>query len=148
MRYLNVLIASQTSASGTFILESSEIRCTHLLLQWNNRKTSNKLAQTPQLIRIPADPLALNVKISQSNRSTSHLPLHIFQTNISSVQLGKPQSLMIVLSTGRNHIDKLALKLSSPSVAFRCKEAILMETEGEYVPLLGHRKFNSFYSRY
>lgn len=43
------------------------------------------------------------------------------------VQLGKPQSLMVVISTGRNHVDKLTIRLVSPSVTFRCQETILLE---------------------
>jgi len=46
---------------------------------------------------------------------------------LPSVQLGKPQSLMVVISTGRNHIDKLTIRLVSPSVTFRCQETILLE---------------------
>ncbi|KIM49469.1 hypothetical protein M413DRAFT_60851 [Hebeloma cylindrosporum] len=105
-----------TSASGTFILESSEIRSAHLLLQSNYRKPAIKGPSTPSplLVRIPNDPLALDVRISQSNR----------------IQLGKPQSLMVVISTGRNHIDKLTARLVSPSVTFRCQETTLLEDEG------------------
>ncbi|PPR03937.1 hypothetical protein CVT26_001142 [Gymnopilus dilepis] len=102
-----------TSKSGTFLLESTEVRSAHLLLQWNHRKTSNKPSQTPSLIRIPHDPLALNVRISQSNR----------------IELGKPQSLMVVLSSGRNQIEKLTVKLTSPSVTFRCQEAVLSDDQ-------------------
>lgn len=34
---------------------------------------------------------------------------------------------MVVISTGRNHIDKLTIRLVSPSVTFRCQETILSE---------------------
>ncbi|KAF8968386.1 trafficking protein particle complex subunit 10 [Flammula alnicola] len=103
-----------TSASGTFILESSEVRSAHLLLQSNYRKTSKgPSSATPLLVRVPNDPLALDVRISQSNR----------------IELGKPQSLMVVLSTGRNKIDKLIVRMTSPSVTFRCREAILLEDQ-------------------
>ena len=73
---------TKTSASGTFILESSEIRSAHLLLQSNYRKPAIKGPSTPSphLVRIPNDPLALNVQISQSNRSA-------FQKKISMVHL-------------------------------------------------------------
>ena len=42
------------------------------------------------------------------------------------VELGKSQSLTIVISTGRNHIDKLTVKLSS-TVTFRCQDVVLLE---------------------
>ncbi|KDR81848.1 hypothetical protein GALMADRAFT_240099 [Galerina marginata CBS 339.88] len=101
-----------TSTFGSFLLESSEVRSAHLLLQWNYRK-KNASSQAPLLVRVPNDPLALNVRISQSNR----------------IELGKPQSLMVVLSTGRNKIDKLTIRLTSASVAFRPQEAVLLEDQ-------------------
>ena len=42
------------------------------------------------------------------------------------VELGKSPSLTIEISTGRNHIDKLTVKLSS-SVTFRCQDVVLLE---------------------
>lgn len=42
------------------------------------------------------------------------------------VELGKSPSLTVVLSTGRNHIDRLTIKLSS-SVTFRCQDVVLLE---------------------
>ncbi|KAF8911173.1 trafficking protein particle complex subunit 10 [Gymnopilus junonius] len=99
-----------TSKSGSFLLESTEVRSARLLLQWTYRKASSKSTQqAPLLVRVPSDPLALNVRISQSNR----------------IELGKPQSLMVVVSSGRNKIGKLTIRLTSPSVSFRCQEAVL-----------------------
>ena len=46
------------------------------------------------------------------------------------VELGKSPSLTIVVSTGRNHIDRLTIKLSS-SVTFRCQDVVLLEGKGE-----------------
>ena len=46
------------------------------------------------------------------------------------VELGKPPSLTIVISTGRNHIDRLTVKLSS-SVTFRCQDVVLLEGKDE-----------------
>ncbi|KAF4615296.1 hypothetical protein D9613_003220 [Agrocybe pediades] len=108
-----------TSTSGSFILETSEARSSHLLLQWNHRKTSNKgsAPQLQHLVRVPHDPLALNVRISQSNR----------------IELGKPQSLMVVLSTGRNNVGKLHVNLTSPSVTFRCQEAVIVEEQSDEI---------------
>ncbi|PPQ67646.1 hypothetical protein CVT25_012674 [Psilocybe cyanescens] len=104
-----------TSTPGSFVLESSEIRSAHLLLQWNHRKAAHKgtPSQNAVLVRVSADPLALNVRISQSNR----------------IELGRPQSLMVVLSTGRNNIGKLIMRLTSPSVTFRCREATLLDDQ-------------------
>ncbi|KAJ3509402.1 hypothetical protein NLJ89_g5241 [Agrocybe chaxingu] len=104
-----------TSSSGSFLLDSTEIRSSHLLLQTSYRKTSSKAtpSKPPLLVRVPNDVLALDVRISQSNR----------------IALGKPPLLMVVLSTGRNHIQKMAVRLTSPSVIFRCEEAVLQDDE-------------------
>ncbi|KAF9533525.1 trafficking protein particle complex subunit 10 [Crepidotus variabilis] len=102
----------KTSAPGTFLLESSEIRSSHLVLSTNYRKAFSKpSSRSTTLIRIPSDPLALDVRISQSSR----------------IVLGSPQSLMAVLSTGRNQVRKAIVRLSSPSATFRCREACLEE---------------------
>ncbi|KAF8162886.1 trafficking protein particle complex subunit 10 [Crassisporium funariophilum] len=102
------------SSSGTFVLESSEIRAAHLLFQSNYRKGSSKghSSKPPDLVQVPQDLLALDVRLSQSNR----------------IELGKSPALMVVLSTGRNHIDQLIIRFSS-SVTFRCQQAILLQDE-------------------
>ena len=46
------------------------------------------------------------------------------------VELGKSSSLTIVISTGRNHIDRLTVKLSS-SVTFRYQDVVLLEGKDE-----------------
>lgn len=46
------------------------------------------------------------------------------------VELGKSPSLTIVISTGRNHIDRLTVKLSS-SVTFRYQDVALLEGKDE-----------------
>ncbi|CAA7265369.1 unnamed protein product [Cyclocybe aegerita] len=104
-----------TSSSGSFLLDSTEIRSSHLLLQTNYRKSSSKAvpSKPPLLVRVPNDVLALDARISQSNR----------------IALGRPPLLMVVLSTGRNHIQKMAVRLTSPSVIFRCEEAVLQDDE-------------------
>lgn len=51
------------------------------------------------------------------------------------VELGKSPSLTIVISTGRNHIDKLTIKLSS-SVTFRCQDVVLLEGKDEAFSML------------
>ncbi|KJA20255.1 hypothetical protein HYPSUDRAFT_142413 [Hypholoma sublateritium FD-334 SS-4] len=98
-----------TPASGTFLLESSEIRSAHLLLQSNYRK-AGKVA-LPLLIRVPHDPLALDIRISQSNQ----------------IQLGRLSSLMVVLSTGRNNVNNAAIRLVAPSITFYARDAELLE---------------------
>ncbi|KAF9476341.1 hypothetical protein BDN70DRAFT_923371 [Pholiota conissans] len=102
-----------TPASGTFLLESSEVRCAHLLLQTNYRKAAGKgpAAPSPFLIRIPNDPLALDIRISQSNK----------------IELGRPQTLMVVLSSGRNSLAQVSIKLTSPSTTFFSRDAVLLE---------------------
>ena len=47
------------------------------------------------------------------------------------VELGKSPSLTTVISTGRNHIDRLTVKLSS-SVTFRCQDVVLLEGEDKH----------------
>lgn len=68
--YDHMSIFRQTYSAGLFVLESSEIRSSHLLLQSNYWKSPNKgQALKPSLLRVPRDLLALDVRISQSNRS-------------------------------------------------------------------------------
>ena len=44
-----------------------------------------------------------------------------------AVELGKSPSITVVISTGRNHIDRMTVKLSS-FVTFRCQDVVLLET--------------------
>ncbi|KAF8810122.1 hypothetical protein BYT27DRAFT_7135471 [Phlegmacium glaucopus] len=114
---LKLTLFCPTYSSGLFALESSEIRSSHLLLQSNYRKGSNKSqASKPSLLRVPRDLLALDVQISQSDR----------------IELGRSPSLMVVISTGRNHIERLTVRLSS-SVTFRCQDVVLLEDEHDYL---------------
>lgn len=129
----------QTSSAGSFVLETSEFRLSHLIFQLNHRKSSAKLiGRPPFLVRVPRDLLALNVRISQPRKSESSglRYLNILKKNFVPAVLGKPQSLTVILFTGRNHIQKASVKLSSPfektSVIFRCGEAIL--ENGEHLP--------------
>ena len=48
------------------------------------------------------------------------------------VVLGKSQSLMVVVFSGRNHLRKLRVKLSSPSAIFRYREAVLQKGNFNY----------------
>jgi hypothetical protein len=50
---------------------------------------------------------------------------HMLKSGCVPVELGKSPSLTIVISTGRNHIDRLIVKLSS-SVTFRCQDVVLL----------------------
>jgi hypothetical protein len=127
---LNPILGSlcfKTHASGTFLLETSEVRSTHLLLQTNYRKTNKgPSSPSPLLVRVPHDPLALDVRISQSNRSKLYTDDCRHHTDHFSVELGKPQSLMVVLSTGRNNLDKISIKLTSPSITFYTRDTVLL----------------------
>lgn len=100
-----------TPSAGTFLLDSTEIRVARLFLKQTRRKTGKAPTSSKPgiLVRIPPDLFALNVRISQSGR----------------IQLGKPPSLMAILSTGRNHVSRISFRLSAPSITFRCQEAAL-----------------------
>ncbi|KAJ7582878.1 trafficking protein particle complex subunit 10 [Mycena floridula] len=96
-----------TSPHGTYLFESSEVRVCRLLLQWSHRKKPTIGRHI--LIRIPKDILALDVTI--------HQPKHI--------ELGKPPAILLNLSTGRNHILRASVKLSTSSNHFYHKRASL-----------------------
>jgi len=109
------------------VFETSEIVSSRLTFQLNHRKLSTKQAgKLPFLIHVPRDLLALDVQISQSPKSDILLLLLIISNQLPVV-LGESPSLMVVVSSGRNHLRKLRVKISSPPVTFRCREAVLQE---------------------
>ncbi|RDB24044.1 Trafficking protein particle complex subunit 10 [Hypsizygus marmoreus] len=103
------------TAPGTYILDSSELRIARLRFQWAHRKPPAKTPplrrDKPVLVRIPKDLLALDVQLSQPNR----------------IELGEPPMLLVAVSTGRNHLLKASIKISSSGVVFRPKEARLKD---------------------
>ncbi|KAF7978139.1 hypothetical protein HWV62_1583 [Athelia sp. TMB] len=86
-------------AFGTFVLESSEVRMSHLQFQWNHRKVGRSSSGSVHLIRIPKDARALSVRLRQPHR----------------IELAANSRLLVVLSAGRNEISKTSIRLSAPS---------------------------------
>ncbi|RXW22699.1 hypothetical protein EST38_g3139 [Candolleomyces aberdarensis] len=99
---------------GTFLHESSEVRAGKLLLQYPQKKAPGKSPSLHQVVKIPSDPLAVNVRIFQSRK----------------VELDR-RCLSLKIWTGRNSVSKLELKLSAPSVTFRYWDATLDEDAGD-----------------
>lgn len=105
----------------------------HLQFQWNHRKaaSSGKTSRVPKdvtvLVRIPKDLHALGVRIRQPQRSRSHnFCFQVPPLTWVVVELGASPKLLVVLSTGRNHISKASIKLSAPSgINFKYSEAVL-----------------------
>ncbi|KAG6876520.1 hypothetical protein C0993_002535 [Termitomyces sp. T159_Od127] len=99
------------SAAGTYLLDSSELRVAKLYLQWQHKKPSSKAfparKETKVLVHVPKDLLALDVNISQPDR----------------IELGEPPTILVAVSTGRNHVVKAFVKLTSSGVTFWPKDA-------------------------
>ncbi|KAJ7452540.1 hypothetical protein B0H11DRAFT_2245998 [Mycena galericulata] len=113
-----------TSSAGTYILESTEARMSHLVFQWMHRKAlpggrPSDHKKGFSLVRIPRDLLAMDVRLHQPNL----------------IELGKPPTLLVAVSTGRNHVAKAAIKFHAPSVTFRYKQATLSEAQSDAGPL-------------
>ncbi|KAG5647176.1 hypothetical protein DXG03_001133 [Asterophora parasitica] len=107
-------IVCPAAAAGTYILDSSELRIEKLCFQWTHRKPPPKnpsplRKDTPTLVRISRDLLSLDVQISQPNQ----------------VELGEPPTILVAVTTGRNHILRASVKLTSAGVVFRPKNAYL-----------------------
>ncbi|KIM80718.1 hypothetical protein PILCRDRAFT_821974 [Piloderma croceum F 1598] len=109
-----------TSSHGTFLLDSSEVRMSHLQFQWTHRKavspgkTSRLSKDASVLVRIPKDLHALNIRLRQPHR----------------IELDASPKLLVILSTGRNQVSKASLKLSAPSnIRFKYSEAVLIDDD-------------------
>ncbi|KAG7452626.1 uncharacterized protein BT62DRAFT_939661 [Guyanagaster necrorhizus] len=112
-----VTLFCPTPLSGTYLLDTSEVRVSRLVFQQTHRKPV-KVAKSSKdkgiLIRLPRDPLAMNVRVS--------LPRLIV--------LGSP-SIVINVLTGRNEIVSMTIRLSSPSATFQRKNISLESGVGE-----------------
>ncbi|KAH9966604.1 trafficking protein particle complex subunit 10 [Russula dissimulans] len=108
-----------SSSWGTYVLEQTEVVMSNLHLQWNYRptpKSSNKASRTkytnPTLIRLIKDTHAFDVRLKR--------PRSI------ELGLGMSSKLLLVISSGRNHVQKATLKFSGPQgVTFRFQESAL-----------------------
>ncbi|CAK5277454.1 unnamed protein product, partial [Mycena citricolor] len=111
-----------TSSVGTYVLDTTEARLSHLVFQWTHRKPRHGSNNGLNLVRIPRDLLALDVRL---NRPTL-------------VELGKPAALLVVVSTGRNHVKKASIKFHAPSATFRYAQvssAPFIATEDGFIAL-------------
>ncbi|GLB35442.1 putative trafficking protein particle complex subunit 10, TRAPPC10 [Lyophyllum shimeji] len=101
------------AAAGTYVLDSSELRISRLCFQWTHRKPPSKAAslrkETPVLVRVPRDVLALDVQLGQPTK----------------VELGESPTLLVALSTGRNHVLEASIRLISSGVTFGIQDAYL-----------------------
>ncbi|EEB89737.1 hypothetical protein MPER_12133, partial [Moniliophthora perniciosa FA553] len=103
--------------TGTFMLDSSEIRISRLLLQWNYRKPAGKGSRSsfkPFLIKLPRDNLAFNIESSPP----------------PEVELDGKSKLLIRITTGRNYVKHVTIDFSSPTAKFDLKDAILLTNDG------------------
>ncbi|KAK0503134.1 hypothetical protein EDD18DRAFT_1136499 [Armillaria luteobubalina] len=100
-----------TPLSGTYLLDTSEVRVSRLVFQQTYRKpikVSKSAKDKATLVRLPRDPLAMSVRVN--------LPRLIL--------LGSP-SIVVNMLTGRNEIVSMTIHLSSPSATFQCKDVSL-----------------------
>ncbi|KAG7092380.1 hypothetical protein E1B28_008737 [Marasmius oreades] len=106
-----------TPSSGTFIVDSSEIRLGSLLLQWSHRKSSSSSRGSrfsrPMLVKIPRDTQAFNLDICP--------PLE--------VQLDGTPRLSMKICSGRNKVIRASFRLSSSAVKFHMYDARLVSGE-------------------
>ncbi|KAG5354260.1 hypothetical protein C0989_003777 [Termitomyces sp. Mn162] len=114
----------KAAAAGTYLLDSSELRVAKLCLQWQHRKPPKAFStrkETPVLVYVPKDLLALDVNVSQPDK----------------IELGEPPTLLVTVSTGRNHTKKAIVKLASSGVTFRPMDAYY---SGGVEPLLEQKR--------
>ena len=102
-----------------------------LVLQRTHRKSGSsgkvlRSARDVTLVRIPQDLLSLDVRVKQPDLSEPTLQ------EVKSAQLLTPwtvqmgrKTVLIVLSTGRNHVSRAKVKLSSQNVQFEHTDAVL-----------------------
>jgi hypothetical protein len=130
---------AKTSSSGTYVLDSSEARMSHLLFHWNHRKTRRPLrwpkGPAETLVRIPQDLRALDVRLRRPHLSQSFVSLSsTYITYLSTVQLGTSPQLLVEIHTCRNHLKTATIKLSGPTgIHFRYK-ATTLQGGGELTP--------------
>ncbi|KAI0319372.1 trafficking protein particle complex subunit 10 [Amylostereum chailletii] len=109
-----------TSSWGTFIHVRTEVWISHLHLRWSNQlstKSKSRLKKsTPGLVRLVRDVQALDVRVRRPRK----------------LVLGAPPHVLLTISSGRNHVAKVTMNISTPdAVEFRCQDAIL-EENGTY----------------
>ncbi|KAF9452305.1 hypothetical protein P691DRAFT_805187 [Macrolepiota fuliginosa MF-IS2] len=107
-------------AMGKYLIQTTDIRIGNLVFHWDHRRTHAKMSTSSKrsnaIIRVPQDTRALDVRVDQSTR----------------IELGKSPRISITISTGRNNIDRLKLRLVCPNMTWKYAEA---SSEGEDVEL-------------
>ncbi|KAI5899814.1 uncharacterized protein SCHCODRAFT_02524907 [Schizophyllum commune H4-8] len=105
---------------GTFALDTSAVHLSKLVLQRTHRKSGSsgkvlRSARDVTLVRIPQDLLALDVRVKQPDL----------------IQMGR-KTVLVVLSTGRNHVSRATVKLSSQNVQFEHAGAVLAPASSHF----------------
>lgn len=111
---VNQVTASCTSSiPGTYIFGSAIIRLSKVLFEWTFYKPDKppKLSKIPPtLVHVPKDLDAFSTLLQQPTKT----------------EVGMQSHVLVVISSGRNHIQRVGIKLSSKSdVQFSFKRAIL-----------------------
>jgi hypothetical protein len=117
----------QSSSSGPFVLDHSEVRFSRLLFQRTHRKKFHmtRLAdELPVVVQIPKDPESIDVRMNQPRNSTFDCCYCDEGLTPCAVELGAPAYAQVTLTTGRNQISHATLKFSShPGIKFNFLEA-------------------------
>ncbi|KAK2460622.1 hypothetical protein APHAL10511_007092 [Amanita phalloides] len=102
------------SCAGIYVLDLCQVRIGRLSFQWLYKRQGHRglhTTQMPVLIRVPSDPFALDIQIRQ--------PSHI--------KLDHPPSLLATISTGRNNISRIILKLAAAGLSFQWQHTTILE---------------------
>ncbi|PFH52452.1 hypothetical protein AMATHDRAFT_74243 [Amanita thiersii Skay4041] len=110
-----VTLFCPAARSGTYILDSCHINLARLKLYWSCKNKVCKVGRHVQskttLIYVPADTLALDVQLREPDR----------------IRVGSSPSLLVNVSTGRNDISEITLRLSATGVHFQYSDATTVE---------------------
>ena len=124
------LIKMKTPLPGTFIAQGLETRMgnivfsTSLKVQDARRSALQRRNLNPKIIRLHKDESALSVKIEQPESGVYPSSLFMrssFSISTIIVMIGGPQKLLVVVSTGRNDVQELKLRFSSPEINIQMK---------------------------
>lgn len=125
--------STQAVVMGKYLIQSTEIRVGNLVFHWDHRRTHAKSSTSSKrsnaIIRVPQDIHALDVTVDQSTRSRCSCCFLNQSLMFKPVELGKPPTILVTVSTGRNNPDRLKLRLVCPNTTWRYTEA---HTEGMF----------------
>ncbi|EKM83061.1 hypothetical protein AGABI1DRAFT_118454 [Agaricus bisporus var. burnettii JB137-S8] len=112
---------------GKYLIRTTKIRVGNLVFHWDHRKVKSSNRWSNTIIRVPQDTHALSVTLDQSPR----------------IELGKSPAILVTISTGRNNINHLRLRLGCPNIVWKYDtavsqgEGIELESEGDSLVLRG-----------